>query len=64
MKSKLQFFSFQLVINLVITKLLDILIYKILDSNISKYFDLNFFMYSKELILSLAVLLVTFFLNN
>jgi hypothetical protein len=61
---KLEFFSVQLVINFIITKILDILIYKILDSNISKYFDLNFFMYSRELIISLAVLLVTFFLNN
>jgi len=61
---KLEFFSVQLVINFIITKILDILIYRILDSNISKYLDLNFFMYSKELIISLAVLLVTFFLNN
>jgi hypothetical protein len=61
---KLEFFSIQLVINFIITKILDILIYKILDSNISRYFDLNFFMYSKELIISLAVLLVTYLLNN
>ena len=64
MKSKLDFFSIQLVINFIITKILDILIYKILDSNISKYLDLDFFMYSKELIISVAVLLVTYFLNN
>jgi hypothetical protein len=61
---KLEFFSLQLVINFIITKILDILIYKILDSNISRYFDLDFFMYSKELIISLAVLLVTYLLNN
>jgi uncharacterized membrane protein SpoIIM required for sporulation len=64
MKSKLEFFSLQVVVNFVITKVLDILIYKFLDKEISKYFDLDFFMYSKELILSLLVLSVTFFLNN
>jgi hypothetical protein len=61
---KLSYFSFQLIINVIIAKIIDILIYKILGSEISKYFDLNFFMFSKELIISFAVLLITYFLNN
>jgi len=64
MKSKYKYFSFQLVINIAIAKIIDIVIYKILDREISKYFDLNYFMFSKELIISLAVLLVTYFLND
>lgn len=64
MKSKLEFFSFQLLINFVLTKIFDILIYEIFSQNISKYVELNYFMYSKEIIISLIVLTVTFLFNN
>ena len=64
MKTKLEFFSFQLLINFVLTKIFDILIYEIFSQNISKYVELNYFMYSKEIIISLIVLTVTFLFNN
>ena len=64
MKSKLQFFSFQLLVNFVITRILDILIFKIFSKNISDYINLDFFPYSKDLIIAIAILLVTNFLNN
>jgi hypothetical protein len=64
MKTKLQFFSLQLLINIAIAKIIDIIIYKIIDSNISKYINLNFFMYSKELIISLVIILIVVMFNN
>jgi hypothetical protein len=64
MKTKLQFFSLQLLINITIAKIIDIIIYKIIDSNISKYINLNFFMYSKELIISLVIIFIVVMFNN
>jgi hypothetical protein len=64
MKTKLQIFSLQLLINIAIAKIIDIIIYKIIDSNISKYINLNFFMYSKELIISLVIILIVVMFKN
>jgi hypothetical protein len=64
MKTSLKFFSIQILINFVITKILDILIYKIFDSKVSEMVDLDYFMYSRPLIISLVILLFTFFLYD
>jgi hypothetical protein len=64
MKTGLTFFSIQILVNFVISRILDILIYKIFDSKVSEMVDLNYFTYSRQLIISLVILLFTFFLYD
>jgi hypothetical protein len=64
MKSIVNFLTMHLFVNFIITKILDILIYKILSVQIDNVINLNYFTYSKDLIISFVVLLISFFLYN
>lgn len=64
MKSKLEFFSVQLLINFVITRIFDTIIYKLIDDNIPNSLYLDYFPHSRELIISLVVLILTYMFYN
>lgn len=64
MKSKLEFFSVQLLINFVITRIFDTIIYKLIDNNIPNSLYLDYFPHSRELIISLVVLILTYMFYN
>ena len=64
MKSKLEFFSVQLLINFVITRIFDTIIYKLIDDNIPNSLYLDYFPHSRELIISIVVLILTYMFYN
>lgn len=64
MKSKLEFFSVQLLINFVITRIFDTIIYKLIDNNIPNSLYLDYFPHSRELIISIVVLILTYMFYN
>jgi hypothetical protein len=50
----------QLFVNLALHRIIDTLIYKMLPPYISNFIDLDYFQYSRELIISVVVILLAF----
>lgn len=58
-----QIVTIQFFVNLALSKIVDTLIYKMFLPYAAQIVDLDYFKYSRELIISFAVILVAYFFN-